>query len=160
MKTLLTFTFLLIATQLYSAEYKVDAVRVYKSKHIMEMLFEGEVTKTYKVMLGRGGMGPKIQEGDKKVPEGEYMLDFKNPYSDFYRSIHISYPNQNDMDNAAKLGVKPGQDIYIHGMPNIKLKKKQGDWTAGCVAVENYQMREIWNNLQVEKAPIPITIYP
>ena len=170
---LIIITLLLLSTQVFSAEYKVDAVRVYKSKHKMEMLFKGEVTKVYSVMLGRGGMGPKRQKGDLKVPEGKYFLDYKNPNSSFYRSIHISYPNRSDIDRAAQLGLNPGGDIFIHGMPNYfpefpiamedslkELLLGFSDWTAGCVAVLNYEMKEIWENVKVESGRIPITIYP
>lgn len=160
------------STQIIAVEYEVDAVRVYKTKHRMEMLFQGEVTKVYTVMLSRGGMAPKRQEGDKLVPEGEYQLDYKNPYSKFYRSIHITYPNQNDIERAKKMGVNPGFDIFIHGMPNyytdlsmildeetMGLLFQKRDWTAGCIAVENYEMKEIWDNMEIEFTPIPITIY-
>lgn len=173
MKTLITFIVLSLSNQLFSAEYEVDSVRVYKLKHRMDMMFQGKVTKSYTVMLGRGGMAPKRQEGDKRVPEGEYELDYKNPYSSFYRSIHITYPNQDDIERAKKMGVNPGFDIFLHGMPNYYstldlvmddgsmdlLFQNRGDWTAGCIAVENYQMKEIWDNMEVEFAPIPITIY-
>lgn len=140
----------------------------------MEMLFQGKVTRTYNVMLGRGGMGPKVQEGDKKVPEGEYLLDAKNPYSSFYKSIHISYPNLQDEERAKKLGVNPGFGIFIHGMPTyfkalstildeptmeMAFFGKKGDWTAGCIAVQNWEMQEIWDNMEIEFAPMPITIY-
>jgi murein L,D-transpeptidase YafK len=149
--------------------YEVDEVQVYKTQHIMKMLYKDEVTKIYSVMLGRGGMSPKRKKGDKLVPEGEYILDYKNPYSKFYRSIHLTYPNADDIRRAASLGVNPGFDIFIHGMPNyftelskildfksMKLLFSMRDWTAGCVAVTNQEMSEIWDNVQV---PTKITIF-
>jgi murein L,D-transpeptidase YafK len=152
-----------------AADYKVDEVRVYKTRHRMEMLYDGKITKVYTIMLGRGGLGPKRQEGDKKVPEGKYVLDFKNPYSKFFRSIHISYPNADDIERAKLLGVNPGGDIFLHGMPNYfseleSILSKEAlniafpyiDWTAGCVAVLNNEMQEIWDNVEV---PTPITIF-
>ena len=160
----------LLSTNLaWAADYNVDEVRVYKTRHRMEMLFDGKVTKVYSVMLGRGGMGPKIKEGDKKVPEGKYLLDFKNPYSKFFKSIHITYPNRDDIERARDLGVNPGGDIFVNGMPNY-FSELQGildsetmaiafpgiDWTAGCVAVSNKEMQEIWDNVEV---PTPITIF-
>lgn len=160
---------LIFSTTIRAASYQVDEVRVYKTQHRMEMLFEGQVTKVYTVMLGRGGMAPKRQEGDKRVPEGEYILDYKNPYSSFYRSIHLTYPNADDIKRAQELGVNPGFDIFVHGMPKwlvdlepildsktLDILFKSGDWTAGCIAVLNYEMLEIWDNLEV---PIPITIF-
>lgn len=169
MKTLLSFTLLLLTTVAMAASYDVDEVRVFKTKHKMEMLYKGKVTKVYSVMLGRGGMEPKRQEGDLRVPEGKYILDYKNPYSNFYRSIHISYPNKEDIERAKKAGVKPGGDIMIHGMPNILTEfdpSPEGetvdkmlsilDWTAGCVAVTNSEMTEIYQNIEV---PIKIEIF-
>ncbi|MBC7714923.1 MAG: L,D-transpeptidase family protein [Rhizobacter sp.] len=161
--------FSLFTSSLWAAQYQVDEIRVYKLQHRMDMMFEGNITKTYTVMLGRGGMTPKRQEGDKLVPEGEYILDYKNPYSNFYRSFHISYPNADDIKRAEAMGVNPGFDIMVHGMPKFledldpildeKTKDilfRKGDWTAGCVAVQNSEIMEIWNNVEV---PMKITIY-
>lgn len=168
----------LFAQELPLAEYPVDQIKVFKSKHRMEMLFEGKVTKTYKVMLGRGGMEPKRKEGDNLVPEGKYELDYRNPESRFYKSIHITYPNAQDIERARREGVNPGYDIFIHGMPNnlaeindvltdlnlegiddeiMEALFPRIDWTAGCVAVKNDEMEEIWQN--VKELPTPITIY-
>ena len=168
-KLFLTFLLFIFSTLTFAASYDVDEVRVYKTKHRMEMLFKGKITKVYTVMLGRGGMEPKRKEGDKRVPEGKYMLDYKNPYSKFYRSIHITYPNVEDIARAKKMGVKPGGDIFVHGMPEFYQDMERVmdekalniafpliDWTAGCVAVSNSEMTEIWENVEV---PIPITIY-
>lgn len=153
----------------FAADYNVDEVRVYKTRHRMEMLYDGKVTKVYAVMLGKGGMAPKRQEGDKRVPEGKYILDYKNPYSKFYRSIHITYPNKEDIERARELGVNPGGEIFLHGMPNyytdlqgiltqeaLNIAFPMIDWTAGCVAVSNKEMQEIWENIEV---PTPITIF-
>lgn len=147
-------------------EHPIDEVRVYKSKHKMEMLFKGRVVKTYRVMMGRGGSAPKRKLGDNLVPEGQYILDYKNPESLFYKSIHVSYPNEEDQRRASELGVEPGGDIMIHGYPNkpkplFKFLEKMKlikliNWTAGCVAVDNNEMDEIFENIEV---PIPITIY-
>ena len=61
--------------------------------------------------------GPKIAAGDERTPEGDYVLDRKNEKSNFYKSIHISYPNGFDRERAAQLGVSPGGSIMIHGQP-------------------------------------------
>lgn len=164
MKTL----FLLLAmsfTQLLLAQ-DIDEVRVYKSKHRMDMLAQGKIVKSYHVMLGRGGRGQKHKAGDRLVPEGKYTLDFKNTESLFYKSIHISYPNYDDLRRANEAGVEPGGDIMIHGYPNypkalFKFLRRVGlikriDWTAGCIAVDNKEMEEIFSTIDV---PLPITIF-
>ena len=109
---------------------------------------QGKVLKTYKVALGPEPVGPKQRQGDHKTPEGEYVLDRRNVHSQFYRSIHISYPSAKDRDRARKLGVSPGGDIYVHGLPNgfawVGRGHRLKDWTDGCIAVTNEEMDEIW----------------
>ncbi|MGZ8427359.1 MAG: L,D-transpeptidase family protein, partial [Candidatus Binatia bacterium] len=79
-------------------------------------------------------------------PEGSYVLDWRNPNSKFYRSIHVSYPDQADRQLAARLGVSPGGMIMIHGESNYLRfgGGPIGDWTEGCIAVSNGAMDEIW----------------
>jgi murein L,D-transpeptidase YafK len=125
---------------------KADRVLVLKSKRELLLLNRERVLKTYRISLGGDPVGPKTMEGDRKTPEGKYVLDWHNPQSDFYKSIHISYPNQADIARAAKLGVPPGEDLFIHGQPNDYHGpgKQPGDWTDGCIAVSNAEMDEIW----------------
>lgn len=143
----------------------------------MDMLFQGKVIKSYRVMLGKGGKDRKLKAGDSLVPEGRYILDEANPYSKFFRSIHINYPNRADIERAEKAGVDPGKDIFLHGMPEdfqsitdwlrkhhlerfgenfIRRLMVFFDWTAGCVAVRDRDIAEIYNHFE---GPTPITIY-
>lgn len=166
LKTLVFTLMIAFSASAFAARYSVDEVRVYKSKHQMDMLYKGKVVKTYRVALGKGGNKPKRQQGDGRVPEGKYTLDYKNPYSNFHKSLHISYPNDEDIRRAYEAGVDPGGDIMIHGYPNkqnffLKMLRKLGmmklvDWTAGCVAVNDTEMDEIYQNVEVGT---PITLY-
>ncbi len=167
MKILLYFFLILNVSALFAQETPlIEEIKIYKSKHLMELWVQGKVFKSYKVMLGRGGRNPKRQKGDLLVPEGKYQLDYKNPYSNFYKSIHISYPNEEDILRAQEMGVDPGGDIMIHGFPNketalFKFLRKIGlsrllDWTSGCVAITNSEMEEVFELIEV---PTPITIY-
>lgn len=125
-----------------------DKVLVIKSERVLRLLKEGTVVKSYEIALGGEPVGPKMRKGDEKTPEGTYILDRRNPYSKFYRSIHVSYPNRSDIENAQKCGVSPGGDIMIHGLP--RGMERVGElhtlvnWTKGCIAVTNAQMDEIW----------------
>jgi murein L,D-transpeptidase YafK len=76
------------------------------------------VIKTYKVALGGDPIGAKAQQGDHKTPEAIYVLDSRNPHSQFYKSIHISYPNASDRAAARQKGVSAGGDVFVPGLPN------------------------------------------
>ncbi|MCE2571035.1 L,D-transpeptidase family protein [Motilimonas eburnea] len=127
----------------------VDKVLVIKSARTMYLLNNGRILQKYDISLGKRPEGHKKWQGDKRTPEGRYVLDFRNPESNFFRSIHINYPNEQDLAYAEKKGYDPGGAIYIHGLPNGKEhlvhKYKGTDWTDGCIAVLNEQMLEIWN---------------
>ncbi|MFX8758819.1 L,D-transpeptidase family protein, partial [Acinetobacter baumannii] len=83
----------------------------------------------------------KSREGDRRTPEGAYSIEFKNERSRFYLALRISYPNADDRKAAQQLGVSPGSDIMIHGLPNglgwLSYLHLRRDWTDGCVAVTN-----------------------
>jgi murein L,D-transpeptidase YafK len=125
----------------------IDAVLVYKSERLLMLLHAGEVVQHYKISLGRNPVGAKLEEGDHRTPEGRYVLDWRNPDSRFYRSIHISYPNPTDVARARHAGVDPGGDVMIHGMPTDPSTAGLAwdDWTDGCIAVPNAAMDAIWN---------------
>jgi len=129
--------------------FQVDKVLVLKAKRRMHLLRRGQILRTYQVSLGRTPSGKKVRQGDGKTPEGWYILDTRNPRSKFYRSMHVSYPNETDRARARAMGVSPGGAIMIHGEPNhlqnIGFNGKGVDWTEGCIAVTNREMDEIWN---------------
>ena len=100
------------------------------------------VIRAYDIELGFAPEGDKQVEGDGKTPEGAYRINFKNPNSNYYLSLGISYPNNRDRAEAAALGKSPGGDIFIHGTPSGKLRAK--DWTYGCSAVTNKEIEEIF----------------
>jgi murein L,D-transpeptidase YafK len=115
------------------------------------------------VALGDNPVGHKMREGDERTPEGDYVLDWRNPNSQFYRSIHVSYPNERDRLFARALGHDPGGMIMIHGKPNyissprVLAEYDRRDWTNGCIAVGNQDMDEIWTAV---KDGTPIRILP
>lgn len=115
--------------------------------------------KTYTISLGKNPDGAKEMEGDKKTPEGSYKIEFKNPNSKYHLSLRISYPNDLDKSKAESIGVEPGSDIMIHGLPNnmglLEDYYLTNDWTDGCIAVSNNEIEEIWRVVDVGT---PITI--
>lgn len=139
----------------------VDHVVVLKRERTLELLSRGKVVKTYKVALGGDPVGPKTRQGDHKTPEGVYVLDFRNAHSQFYKSIHISYPSQRDRALARQKDVSTGGDVFLHGLPNgfgaVGTAHRLKDWTDGCIAVTNQEMDEIWqavpDGTQIEIRP-------
>jgi murein L,D-transpeptidase YafK len=125
-----------------------DRVVVHKKERTLELFKNGSSIRKYKIALGAEPVGPKTQQGDHKTPEGIYVIDRRNERSKFYRALHISYPNAEDQARAAKLGVSPGGDIMIHGLPNgfgwLGESHRLQDWTEGCIAVTDKEMDEIW----------------
>jgi murein L,D-transpeptidase YafK len=138
---------------------RVDRVIVLKQERTLQLISGGKVLKTYKVALGGNPIGSKVQQGDHRTPEGIYVLDHRNVHSQYYKSIHISYPNAADRANAAKLHVAPGGDIFLHGLPNgygwVGSEHRLKDWTDGCVAVTDKEIDEIWK-LVADGTPIEI----
>jgi len=141
---------LLLALQpllVVSAE-KADAVLVIKSERRLYLLNESKVFAEYPVTFGAEPTGHKQMQGDERTPEGRYVLDYKNPNSKFYKSIHISYPNAKDKANARKMGVDPGGDIMIHGQTNgwgwAAPIAQLFPWTDGCIALSNKNMDKLW----------------
>jgi len=128
---------------------EVTSVVVNKGARNLYLLHNEEILKQYRFALGFAPNGDKKVRGDGKTPEGTYFIDRRNPNSAFHLSLGISYPNARDVAEARALGEEPGGDIFIHGQPNLfedrRAAKKRGeDWTAGCIAVKNKEMEEIY----------------
>ena len=137
----------------------VDRVVVRKGERRLTLMHGGNIVRTYHVVLGLSPQGQKERSGDFRTPEGSYHLDKRNPRSDFFLSIKVSYPNPDDLKRARKRHWDTGGSIMIHGLPNL-LKHDPDyyvshDWTDGCIAVSNADMLEIWM-LTPDEAPIDI----
>jgi hypothetical protein len=141
--------------------FKADLVVVFKGRRELNLMYRGGVIATYPIALGREPRGHKLREGDGRTPEGVYTLDWRNPNSRFHRALRISYPASRDRERAARLGVHPGSDIMLHGLPNGRSADAIGhpyrDWTEGCIAVTSAEMDEIWYRVD---DGTPIIIYP
>jgi len=151
--------FILALPALASPQPTVDHILVLKKEHKLLLLSGDRIVKAYSVALGSGGLAPKQRQGDDKTPEGLYWIDSRNPASRFHLALHISYPDQSDKEQARKRGVSPGGDIMIHGLGNefksLGQKHYLYDWTAGCIAVTDSEIEEIWR-LVPDGTPVEI----
>lgn len=140
---------------------KADRVLVEKSKHRLSLYQGKRLIASFHVMFGGNPVGHKMQEGDGKTPEGQYLLDFKKANSQYYKAIHVSYPNKKDMASARRRGVSPGGDIMIHGQRNgfgwAAAATQKFNWTLGCIALTNEDLDQVWR--AVDRGT-PIEIVP
>lgn len=130
--------------------FKVDRVLVFKGKRQIHLMFRGRIVRTYKIGLGFNPKGHKLKEGDGRTPEGLYRITLRNARSRFHLSLKISYPDRRDRARARRRGDNPGGQIFIHGQPNGAGDggRIAGDWTLGCIAVGNAEIREIWRSVR------------
>ena len=135
---------------------EVTYIVVNKEARSMYLLHQDKVLKKYLIDLGFAPIGDKFFEGDGRTPEGNYIIDRRNPNSQFHLSLGISYPNARDRAEAAAIGTPPGGDIFIHGESN-PFKRKRSDWTWGCIAVPN---REMEDDYAMVRNGTPIQINP
>jgi murein L,D-transpeptidase YafK len=128
---------------------KIDKLVLIKSERIMKAYSGDELVKTYSIALGRNPIGDKQSEGDKRTPEGVYTINDHNPHSGYHKNLGVSYPDQSDRLAAKSLGVDPGGEIKIHGLKNgigaIGKFHRLLDWTAGCIAVTDQEMDELYD---------------
>ncbi len=136
-----------------------DKVLVIKHERVLRLLRRGRVIAEYPIKLGLNPYGHKQREGDFRTPEGNYDLVARNPKSEFFLSIKISYPNREDAAVANESGYAPGGLIMIHGQPNEPKRPTEyyatRDWTDGCIALSNADMVDVWLRTT---AGIPIEI--
>ena len=138
-----------------------DRLVVDKQARRLTAYAEGTAVREYHIALGWAPEGHKQMEGDGKTPEGVYFVDGKNPNSRYYKNLGVSYPNDDDCAAAAALGVSPGGEIKIHGLPpgqeHLGGVHWMRDWTAGCIAVSNEEIDELYAHTPVGT---PIEILP
>ena len=128
---------------------QADYILVEKSARRMTLLAGYRILKKYKISLGSSPVGTKVQLGDNRTPEGIYVIDFRNPESQYHLSLHLSYPDIYDRKKAELLDVHPGGNIMIHGMGKkfawMGKAHVLKDWTNGCIAVTDDEIEEVWH---------------
>ena len=139
---------------------------VLKSKRRLELYSDGSLVRTYRIGLGLNPVDDKQREGDRATPEGEFYIFTKNPKSAFYLSLGISYPNIEDAERGLREGlitraqrdqvvraikrkVGPPQYTALGGLIYIHGNGAGSDWTWGCVALENEDVKELYEAVDV-----------
>jgi murein L,D-transpeptidase YafK len=147
-------------------------IHVFKARRQLELISGGRVVRTYRIGLGSSPVGPKRRQGDRRTPEGRYFICIKNPRSQYYLSLQINYPNEQDavegladgaltaaqhdriVQASRRRGIPPaetrlGGEIFIHG------RGSGSDWTWGCIALDDPEMKELFDAIPIG-APVVI----
>jgi len=126
-----------------------DSIVIEKKAHRLTLFHMGRPIRSYLVALGADPDKDKVSAGDRRTPEGLFYIDNRNPYSQYHLSLEISYPDASHRARAESMGVSPGGNIMIHGLPNGKgftgAFHRTVDWTNGCIALTDEEMDEIWS---------------
>jgi len=153
---------------------KNPRIVVYKKARKLELYSDKMLVRSYRIGLGFNPVADKQREGDGATPEGDFYVFVKNNKSAYYLSLGVSYPNVEDAERGLRDGLitraqynsivdahrrkaappqytKLGGLIYIHGNGASR------DWTLGCVALENEDMKELFDAVQVGT---PVKINP
>jgi murein L,D-transpeptidase YafK len=140
---------------------KPDHILIIKSTRTLSLMNGAQTIKSFSVALGSQPIGAKDRQGDHKTPEGTYFVDSKLDHSQFHHALHLSYPNPADRERAKKLGVSPGGDVEIHGLPDkyawLGSQHRHTDWTDGCIALTNDEIDEIFPQISIGT---PVEIRP
>jgi murein L,D-transpeptidase YafK len=155
-------------------QVKNPRIIVYKRERKLEFYSDQILLRTYRVGLGFNPVPDKKQEGDGATPEGDFYVFVKNHKSAYYLSLGVSYPNAEDAERGLQEGLineterdiiveairkkaappqytKLGGLIYIHG------HGATSDWTRGCMALENPDIKELYDAVTIGT---PVTIKP
>lgn len=120
-------------------------VRIRKAARTLEVWSADQrIFALFGIQLGPNPVGGKQFEGDGRTPEGRYRIDWRNPNSAYHLSLHITYPNTEQVDAARRQGRSAGGMIMIHGQPNGSDERIEDDWTQGCIAVANHEIETLW----------------
>jgi murein L,D-transpeptidase YafK len=136
---------------------EVTRVLVFKESRTMYLMHGDTPLAAHQINLGFAPEGDKERQGDGRTPEGSYIINRKNPDSAYHLSLGINYPDDADREAAAEAGDDPGGDIFIHGGPTEPRDRNRPDWTAGCIAVTDREIEDIYAMVNVGT---PIEIFP
>ena len=149
-------------------------IEVWKAERKLLLFSDERIVRTYHIGLGLSPVGDKVRSGDHRTPEGDFYIYVKNPKSSFYLSLGISYPNlahakrglreglirQAQYDRIAeanRLKRTPPQNTPLGGTIYIHGNGSRTDWTWGCVALENEEVKELYQAVEVGT---PVSIKP
>jgi murein L,D-transpeptidase YafK len=138
-----------------------DSIVIEKRLHRLTLYHLGLPIKRYRIALGGQPVGDKVSAGDRRTPEGIFAVEDRNDASDYHLALRLSYPDLRHQARADSLGVSPGGDIMIHGLPTgrgtLGARHRLVDWTNGCIALTDEEIEELWRAVPIGT---PVEIKP
>ena len=142
------------------------SIVVTKGKRRLKLYSAGKVVREYRIALGLSPIEDKVRAGDRRTPEGEFYICRKNSQSKFYLSLELSYPNKRHAERGLRDGLisrpqynqivaaldrkqVPPQNTHLGGELFIHGNGSRSDWTWGCVALEDREIRELFDAVTV-----------
>jgi len=153
---------------------RAPKILVRKTQRQLLLFSDNKLVRTYRLGLGLSPVGDKVRAGDRRTPEGDFYVFIKNDKSAFYLSLGLSYPNTAHAERGLRDGLisraqyeaimralrnrkGPPQDTRLGGLIYIHGNGARSDWTWGCVALENEDIRELFNAVSIGT---PVSIEP
>lgn len=155
-----------LSTQQQQSPLKLPLVNpklvVSKAARQLSLYSDGRVVRTYRIALGTNPVDDKVRQGDRSTPEGDFYVCVKNARSNFYLSLGLSYPNIEDAERGLrdKLITRAQRDAIVRAIQNKRRPPwdtalggeifihgggTEGDWTWGCVALANPDIKELFD---------------
>ena len=171
---LLVFACVMPTTAQQTTRQEGQRIVVHKLARTLELFDGDKLVKTYPMVLGFSPVGDKEVEGDGRTPEGDFYVFVKNDKSSYYLSLGISYPGIDDAQRGLAKNLitrqeydaiisanlrktmppqetRLGGQIYIHGGGAGR------DWTLGCIALKNEDIKELFD---IAKVGMSVKILP
>ncbi len=153
---------------------RAPKVVVIKHERLLHLFDGPKLIKSYPVGLGKRPEGTKLYKNDDRTPEGLFRICTRNGRSRFHRFLGISYPDAHAVQRGLDVGLissgqasairsaladgrQPDWDTPLGGVVGIHGGGADSDWTAGCVALRNAHIEELYRLLRLGD---PVEIRP
>jgi murein L,D-transpeptidase YafK len=140
---------------------RADTILIVKHERRLYLLHDNYTLGSYRIALGLSPTGAKERQWDFRTPEGNYVIDFRQEHSHYFKALHISYPSPADLRRSSALHLPAGGSIFIHGEPNRPTRPlsyyRTRDWTNGCIALSDEDLQDVWD---LTAGPTHVEILP
>ncbi len=141
-------------------------VVVLKSQRVLHLFDSDTLVRSYPIDLGTAAIGLKARQGDGRTPLGAFRVVTKNAASPYHRFLGIDYPDAAAVELGLALGLVsageaagirdalaagrcPDWGTALGGGIGIHGGRIGRDWTAGCIALSDEHVAELFAVLRI-----------